>query len=540
VQEDDVGGKKLTYAVLLPLDQLKRNFQIMIATVVGVIAAIFGVIMFFMRRFIKELIRPVSELTSAAAAIETGSKDIPDLDYDREDEFGLLNRTFINMLISTNKFVTELKQAKEALRKSEERYRILVDNASEAIFIAQDGVIKFPNPKAEEMIGYSAEEMITIPFVKFIAPEDREMVKERLEARLRGDKAPSSYSFRILNKDGQKAWVLINSVLINWDGRPATLNLLADIGELKQMEAELRKYQEKLELMVEERTGELRKTQKELVNKAMETGRAQLSAMILHNIGNAVTPIITHLEGITNSELREVYNYMVKCYDVLSDSAGGFDQHVVKDTRRQEVFAYMGDLIRSLETIDKKQHDVTKKIGLATSYISEILTLQQSYAIAEHEMKEYHDLNSLIKDAMRMQVGALEKRKITLKRELDPNISKLMIDKNRFMQVLVNIITNSYEAIGELKDKKEKVITFRSFSENGQIGLEITDNGVGIDPKFIHQIFDFGKSSKGSSGFGLHYCKIFVEGNNGTMSISSPGKGKGATVRIAFNTLREL
>jgi len=262
--------------------------------------------------------------------------------------------------------------------------------------------------------------------------------------------------------------------------------------------------------------------------------------MILHNIGNAVTPIITHLEGITNSELREVYNYMVKCYDVLSDSAGGFDQHVVKDTRRQEVFAYMGDLIRSLETIDKKQHDVTKKIGLATSYISEILTLQQSYAIAEHEMKEYHDLNSLIKDAMRMQVGALEKRKITLKRELDPNISKLMIDKNRFMQVLVNIITNSYEAIGELKDKKEKVITFRSFSENGQIGLEITDNGVGIDPKFIHQIFDFGKSSKGSSGFGLHYCKIFVEGNNGTMSISSPGKGKGATVRIAFNTLREL
>ena len=103
------------------------------------------------------------------------------------------------------------------------------------------------------------------------------------------------------------------------------------------------------------------------------------------------------------------------------------------------------------------------------------------------------------------------------------------------MQVLVNIITNSYESIDELKSKKEKVITFRSFSENDQIGLVITDNGIGIDPKFIDQIFDFGKSSKGSSGFGLHYSNIFVEGNNGTMSISSPGKGKGATVRIVFN-----
>ena len=512
----------------------------MIATVVGVITAIFGVIMFFMRRFIKKLIRPVTELTLAASAIETGIKDIPDLDCDREDEFGLLNRTFINMLISTNRFVTELKQAKEALQKSEERYRVLVDNASEAIFIAQDGILKFPNPKAEEMVGYTEEEMTATPFVEFIAPEDREMVLKNHKARLRGEKIPDSYSFRILNKEGQKIWVLINSVFINWDGRPATLNLLADISELKQMEGELRKYHEKLELMVEERTDELRKTQKELVNKAMEAGRAQLSAMLLHNIGNAVTPIITHLEGIKNNELREVYGYLVKCYDVLKDNTGGFDQYAAKGARGQEVFAYMGDLIHSLEVIDSSQSDFINKIDLASSYISEILTLQQSYTIADHEMKEYHDVNSLIEDAIRMQMGALEKRKIALNHELDPNIPKLLIDKNRFMQVLVNIITNSYEAIAELKDNKEKVITFRSFSETDQIGLEISDNGIGIEPEFIKQIFDFGKSTKGSSGFGLHYCKIFVEGNNGTMSINSAGEGKGSTVRIVFNTNSEL
>jgi K+-sensing histidine kinase KdpD len=47
-------------------------------------------------------------------------------------------------------------------------------------------------------------------------------------------------------------------------------------------------------------------------------------------------------------------------------------------------------------------------------------------------------------------------------------------------------------------------------------------------------MFNFGKSSKGSTGFGLHYCKIFVEANSGKMSVSSPGRGKGATLSVEF------
>jgi signal transduction histidine kinase len=66
------------------------------------------------------------------------------------------------------------------------------------------------------------------------------------------------------------------------------------------------------------------------------------------------------------------------------------------------------------------------------------------------------------------------------------------------------------------------------------MGLEIADSGIGIDPAFVPQVFKFGKSSKGSTGFGLHYCKIFVEANNGALSISSPGRGKGATIAVEF------
>ncbi len=132
------------------------------------------------------------------------------------------------------------------------------------------------------------------------------------------------------------------------------------------------------------------------------------------------------------------------------------------------------------------------------------------------------------------QAGALEKRNISVRQELDPNLSDLLIDKNRFMQVLVNLIKNGYEAIDELKADQQNTMTFRTFSHNGQIGLEISDSGIGIDPAFISQVFKFGKSSKGSTGFGLHYCQIFVEANNGTLNISSPGRGKGASITVEF------
>jgi PAS domain S-box-containing protein len=129
-------------------------------------------------------------------------------------------------------------QATEALRESEERYRTLFENAGQAIFVVQGGKLVFANPAYTRLVGYSSEELKSIPFTEFAHPDDRAMVVERHMKRLRGEETPARYISRIVDRTGQMHWVEINAVYINWEGQPATLDFVTDITERKREEEE--------------------------------------------------------------------------------------------------------------------------------------------------------------------------------------------------------------------------------------------------------------------------------------------------------------
>jgi two-component system sensor histidine kinase/response regulator len=156
--------------------------------------------------------------------------------------------TLRNKTSALEKELAERKCAEEALENSEERYRLVVDNANETIIIAQDGMIKFFNPKAIEASGYSREELKSKPFSELIHPDDREKVIERHQKRIQGDYVPGIYDFRIIDKMGRTRWAVINSVKIFWIGKPATLNFISDITERKLAEENMRHAKEKAEL----------------------------------------------------------------------------------------------------------------------------------------------------------------------------------------------------------------------------------------------------------------------------------------------------
>ncbi|MCE5263592.1 MAG: PAS domain S-box protein, partial [Deltaproteobacteria bacterium] len=142
--------------------------------------------------------------------------------------------------------ITDRIQAEEKRRESERRYRLLVENANEAILVIQDGMVRYVNNRALESYGYSKQEFLSIPVFDLVHPADREEMKKRYLEKIQGDATPTRHAYLTLHKSGRIIWIENSSVLIEWEGRPATLNLILDMTEQKLAEQMAFKSMERL------------------------------------------------------------------------------------------------------------------------------------------------------------------------------------------------------------------------------------------------------------------------------------------------------
>ena len=130
--------------------------------------------------------------------------------------------------------ITDRKRSETALRNSEAQFRVLAETVASAIFIHQDEFIRYTNPTAERITGYSAQELVGMRFWEIVHPLDRDVVRERGLARQRGEIVPARYRFRILTKTGELRWADFTASRIEYRGRPAGLGTAFDITELIQ------------------------------------------------------------------------------------------------------------------------------------------------------------------------------------------------------------------------------------------------------------------------------------------------------------------
>ncbi|MCB1042284.1 MAG: PAS domain S-box protein [Acidobacteria bacterium] len=154
--------------------------------------------------------------------------------------FKMEDRTFKVAIVRD---VTQRRLSENAVRESEEKYRTLVENAHDAIFIAQDGCIKFPNPRALGMIGFSRAELLQMDVLDLVHPEDRKTVARNYINQIRGETPTGTYSFRIINRAAETLWVELSTVRINWEGKPGSLNFLRNITQQKDLENRLQEAQ---------------------------------------------------------------------------------------------------------------------------------------------------------------------------------------------------------------------------------------------------------------------------------------------------------
>jgi len=410
--------------------------------------------------------------------------------------FRLILRSITKDLVSDYEIaVKERDQLIDSLTRSEEKYRLLVDNANDAIYIAQDEVIKFANPKTEEMVGYTADELAKISFVNLIHPEDQGMVLDRHKKRLAGEELPSTYSFRIINRTGEELKVQLNTVVITWEGRPATLNFLRNITQQKELEAQLQRA------------------------KKMEA-IGTLAGGVAHDLNNILGGLVSYPELLLmqmpeDSPLRDSILTIQKS----GEKAAAVVQDLLTLARRGVVITNVVNLNDVIaEYLKSPEHENLQSyhpgVHLETHLAIDTLNILGS---STHLSKTVMNLVSNAAEAM--PVGG----KITVTTE------------NRYID--------------------RPIRGYDNVKEGDYVVLTVSDTGTGISPDDIEKIFEpfYTKKKMGRSGTGLGMAVVWgtVKDHNGYIDVqSTEGKarpprlsardgGQGTTFTLYFPVTRE-
>ncbi len=162
----------------------------------------------------------------------------------------------INILkFATNIFATTLynNQCREKLNQSEQQYKIIVENAFDAIYLMKNKRYDYVNPQFVQLTGYSYEELTAndFNFEILISEESKKYIKERYEARLNGIEIDNKYEVNILRKDGIIVPVEINTVSIGIKGEVAVLGIMREISERKRFENALKESEHSYRTLTE-------------------------------------------------------------------------------------------------------------------------------------------------------------------------------------------------------------------------------------------------------------------------------------------------
>lgn len=181
--------------------------------------------------------------------------------------------------------VSEEVTRERALKESEALFRTLAETAPALILLWQaedpkdptSARLAFANQEALRLTGYSLEELKARPIWKFVHPQDREVVRARGLARLKGEAPPTRYTFRVLTKEGQVRWLDYSAARVEVQGRPAVLGVGLDITEAKERERTLEAFAEMaLALRQSENLKEMMESALDAALRITETGAGAL------------------------------------------------------------------------------------------------------------------------------------------------------------------------------------------------------------------------------------------------------------------------
>ncbi len=488
--------------------------------------------------------------------------------------------------------VIERKHAEKSLRESEEKFRILAESSPAAILLYRDTRLIYVNRAAELIIGVSKDRLLNMDLTEFIHPDEREMIKQRAAARLRGEKVPGRYEVKVLAQKGEEKWLEISSELIQLDGKPTGLVSAIDITERKKAEKALIKsrailsraqriahvgnwawnlktgeiqWSDEIFRIFGYEPGEVKPTcdwfmsrihpeDREMVKKSID---AALKENRLFNIDYRIIASdgsIRYINFVADKLKRGHDGEPLWLYGIKQDITG-----------RKKVEEELQDAKAQAELyLDLMGHDINNlnQIGLGFLEIAlETLKLDENERqLLVKPMEALKSSTRLISNVRKLQQakgGNLMLRKISLKELLEHMIPQYYNVAGRSITINFKAECDCYVLANELLSDVFSNIIGNSIKHSSGpliIGVllkcetidgkrycrvSVEDNGPGIADEVKRQLFRHGKRpvKKGAGGLGLYLVMTLVEDFHGSVWVEDrvPGdysKGCRFVVRL--------
>ncbi len=385
--------------------------------------------------------------------------------------------------------ISERKMAEDALRQSEEKYRLLMENTREAILVAQDGIIRFANAATINLAGRSIEDLTSRQFTDFIHPEDRQFVLDRHYGRMQGLETETDYDFRVVHRSGAIKWVTLRGVYIQWEGRPATLNLLIDVTEKKKAQQEREELEDRL-----------RQAQK---IEALGT----LTGGVAHDFNNILSIILGYTE-LVQAEMADLPEDHPAAKGLRQISAAGIRAR---------------DVVRQLLTFSR----------------------------TGEEEKSAQNLGLIIKEGMRMMRSTIPAF-IDIDEQIQTSLPMVMANPTQVHQLIINLCKNASDAMAEnggtltvmlasvTLEKRNPAFGF-DLSPGDYVKLTVKDTGQGISADSLERIFDPYYTTKEvdkGTGLGLSVVLGIVRDLGGGIRVESEN-GHGTRFELFFPALAQ-
>jgi PAS domain S-box-containing protein len=411
----------------------------------------------------------------------------------------------------------EMQRAEEALRRSEERYRLLTENTRDLIsLLDRRGRVLYASPSSQELLGYTPEELRARGLLAVIHPDDHDTAINAFRLAM-SDRSSRPAELRCQHRSGD--WLIVESVG-SWiqgdDGGPhQAVVVFRDVTERRLAEQELK--QANVELEARERDlldalSELKRSHEALQAAHMQLIQAEkmesvgrLAAGVAHEVKNPLTVILMGIE------------YLGK--------------HLQSDEEVVSILQDMDDAVKRANTVIRGLLDFSTPgtLDVKLEKLSDVI--EKSLWLVKHEFS-------------RVQV--------VVHKEVAPDLPLLRLDRNKIEQVLVNIFLNAIHAMPEggsltvragLRDLSELGRSGRRLDAAGGekiVAIEVEDTGTGIPEEKLAKIFDpfFTTKAPGKgTGLGLTVIQKIVEMHGGTISIHNRPEG-GVRVTILFQPER--